>query len=305
MGTVRHGHVHLSNFHIETNKDWFKIAAGGSLTEALSSFTSAFSLDGQRKLLVDNTGNVTNARFQFMPNFTSRYFTAGFLISQKSRATIGGEVGDQFEYAKRLDYGPYTAMNLSLFGGIIKMGATAMLLSRNEAIGTADPAVTFELTDSNYNKGTMFYMIGGLKVTLPYASLPTFSAVIHNLADGNFGARTEVAPNKIQRQIDLGLSITPKLGKLTRFHLEMNYRDFSAVVPGIDMKRKLLLGAEIDFFRTLFFRFGYGDGFGSGGIGLRTRTIEFDFTTYAIDTTTSAYRGNEDRRFAMNFSSGF
>jgi hypothetical protein len=65
------------------------------------------------------------------------------------------------------------------------------------------------------------------------------------------------------------------------------------------------MGAEIDVMRTFFFRVGYGDGFGSGGIGMKTKRLEFDLTTYAVDTEQAGFRGNEDRRFAMTISSGF
>ena len=32
--------------------------------------------------------------------------------------------------------------------------------------------------------------------------------------------------------------------------------------------------------------------------------LEFDLTTYAVDTTTSEFRGEEDRRFALSLSFG-
>jgi hypothetical protein len=61
----------------------------------------------------------------------------------------------------------------------------------------------------------------------------------------------------------------------------------------------------LDFSRIFFFRLGYGDGFGSAGLGVKSKRLEFDITTYAVDTTASAYRGKEDRRFALSVSSGF
>ena len=68
--------------------------------------------------------------------------------------------------------------------------------------------------------------------------------------------------------------------------------------------RKIGFGTEFDFARVMFVRFGYGDGYGSAGLGIRARTLEFDFTTYSVDTTSNEYRGVEDRRFSLTLSVG-
>ncbi len=303
LGSVRKPHLYLSNMSFETNKDWFSIGTGGSVTDAIGNFVKAFGLDGQRELLVNNTGKVATNRLQFVPNFTARYISMGFLFSQRTRATIGSEAGAQFEYAKRLDYGPYTSLNLSLFGGLLKFGATGIFLKRSEAIGTTDPAVTLNLTDSDYKKGGTFMMIAGAKLTLPWTALPTFALTYHN-AMGNKFSTDGTGPTEIPRQLDVGLSMTPQIGKTTRMHFELNYKDINDQHTDVGVNRKILAGIEIDFFRTIYFRLGYGDSFGSAGFGIKTRRMLFDFSTYAVDTTTNEYRGHEDRRFAMTFSTG-
>jgi hypothetical protein len=303
LGTVRGTRMHISNFAIETNRDWFTIGTKGKLIDAFSNFIEAFGLDGQRKLLLNNKGKIATSRIQFAPNFTARYITMGFFLSQRVRATIGQETGAQFEYAKRLDYGPYTAINLSLFGGVLKLGVTGMFLKRSEAIGTANPNTTLTLTDSNYNKGSSLMTIGGIKLTLPWSMLPTFAVTYHNALGADFGTEAS-SPTKIPSQIDAGFSMTPQIGNTTRLHLELNYRDVASAQSGIDMKRKLLFGMEFDFFRRIYFRLGYGDGFGSGGFGFRTQRLIFDFSTYAVDITSNEFRGVEDRRFIFSISAG-
>ena len=54
----------------------------------------------------------------------------------------------------------------------------------------------------------------------------------------------------------------------------------------------------------MFVRLGYGDGFGSVGIGVKAREFQVDLTTYAVDTTSSEFQGEEDRRFVFSISSG-
>jgi hypothetical protein len=104
--------------------------------------------------------------------------------------------------------------------------------------------------------------------------------------------------------MDLGFSLTPQLGKTVRLHLEANYKDMSSEYQGIASSRKISLGMEFDIARKFFLRFGYGDGWGSAGLGIKSQRLEFDLTTYAVDTTSNEFRGEEDRRFVLSFSYG-
>ncbi len=185
------------------------------------------------------------------------------------------------------------------------MGVTGILLNRTELFGDQDQTATFDIADEAYNKGSAFIMESGAKLTLPVTFLPTFAATMHNSLDNDFSARAGGKPAKMIQSMDVGFSITPQIGKAIRFHFEVNYKDVAQAYSAVSATRKLTFGGEMDFMRTFFIRVGYGDGYGSGGIGMKTKKLEFDLTTYAVDTTTSGFRGKEDRRFAMTISSGF
>lgn len=305
LGTVRYPHLHLSNFYFETNKDWLRMTTGGPISDAMSGIGDSFSLDGQRLLLRENRGKIAHSRFGLMPNFTARYISIGYLVSKQTRAAIPAAIGSQFEYIERTDHGPYAALNLSLFGGVIKFGASGIVLNRKEASGEADPDVAFELQDSDYKKGVALIVTSGARITLPVKFLPTMSAVVHNSGAQAFSDGGGGAPDTIKQTIDVGFSITPQIGKAVRLHLEANLKDIGGAYSSIASSRKLLLGGEFDISRTFFLRFGYGDGFGSAGIGVKSQALEFDMTTYAVDTSNEGFRGEEDRRFVLNFSSGF
>jgi hypothetical protein len=202
--------------------------------------------------------------------------------------------------------GPYAGMNFSLFGGIVKLGASVIYLSRSELIGTTDPSATMVVTNNTYQSGTAIITTGGARITLPMSFLPTFSATMHNGLKTKFsGGGAAGVPSIITQALDIGASITPQIGTASRIHLEANIKDATFANSNISIMRRILLGMELDFSRVYFFRLGYGDGFGSGGIGVRSNKLEFDFTTYAVDTTASNFRGKEDRRFAIALSSGF
>ena len=306
LGTVRYPHLHLSNFLLETNKDLLNAATGGTLTNAFSNVTKGFTLDGMRQLLKNSPGEIAHSKLQALPNFTMRYFSLGFLIAKRTRATVTNTLSTTgFEVADRLDLGPYAAFNFSLFGGVFKMGVSGVILTRKELNTAVDPNATLSVGSNSYNKGTAAIVTTGARLTLPVEFLPTLSVKMHNTLKKSFSAGGAGAPTTIPSSIDVGASITPQIGTSTRIHLEANYKDLGGEYSGISMTRRLLIGLEVDFARTFFFRLGYGDGFGSGGIGIRTPKVEFDLTTYAVDTTTSAFRGKEDRRFSVGISTGF
>ncbi len=307
LGSVRFAHLHLSNFNLEVNKGLIDAGTGGAISKAASNVTKMFSLDGTRSVLKDQLGKIAHSRFHMLPNFTSRYFSAGYLLARRSRATVVSLTSNTgFEYADRLDHGPYAALNFSLFGGIFKAGASVIFLNRKELIGSASPTATLSLSDSSYQKGNAFIVTAGGRFTIPIVFLPTFSATLHNALNQGFGNGSGAGvPSNIKPSLDVGFSITPQISNASRIHFEMNYKDLTGKFSGISSTRRFLMGMELDLARLFFIRAGYGDGFGSFGLGVKTPKVEFDITTYAVDTTSASFRGEEDRRFALSLSSGF
>ncbi len=304
LGTVRKTHFHISNFTIETNKDYIQLG-GNKATDVLSDMTGKLSLNGTRKLLLEDRGKIAHSRFHVMPNFTTRYFSVGYLFAQRSRSTIGVESDATYEYAFRQDHGPYASLNLSIGGGILKFGWTSILLNRKEVNDESPRDLGIVIEDSEFKKGSAVISIAGSRFTLPIVWLPTFAATIHNVLDNDFSARAGGRPSSIKRNIVLGFSVTPQIANTTRIHLEFNWKDFTMEHDGIAFTRRYAFGAELDFARKGFIRIGYGDGYGSAGIGFKSQAMEMDLSTYAVDTTTEEYRGKEDRRFVFGISSGF
>jgi hypothetical protein len=307
LGTVRKFKFHFSNFLVETNKGWLDTSTGGSIGDVFGNLMNGLSLNGVRTLLNDKTekGVLSHLKYQLMPNITMRYLTAGYLYSSKSRAIIEDTAGAQFEYADRLDHGPYAGLNLSLFGGVLKVGASGILLFRSEAIGSADPAATLTLPSSAYNSGTALILTGGARLTLPMVFLPTFSAVFHNLQGSQFGGGT----TEINKSIDFGASITPQMGKSVRVHLEVNVKDFTNTYSEVALMNKILIGTELDINRKFFLRTGYGNSQLSFGIGIKTKRLEFDLTSYAAELSMPtgsiiAFPEILDRRYVFSVSSG-
>lgn len=305
LGTIRNANLHLFNIHTEFNKALMDVSSSGSTTEIPKNVINILDASKARNLLTQNPGKPVHTRMGFFPNFTTRYFSTGFVYSQQNRLHMETATSN-FEVAERIDYGPTVAANFSLLGGIIKIGVSAIWLVRKQFIdefALSDPVV---MNESDYQTGNMLYYTGGMRITLPMWGLPSLSAVVRNGLEKEFNrsGKGSSAPDAIPRTVDLGLSFTPQIGRATRFHFELNYRDVSNKFQ-TDDSRRILGGLEIDYMRAFFVRMGYGDGYGSFGLGVRSKSVIVDLTSYAVDTTEGSYRGQEDRRFALSLSSGY
>lgn len=304
LGSVRNFRLHLFNFHAEMNRGLMRMTTGGRVNDIGTNFSAGLNLAKLREVSLENRGKLSHQRLHFMPNMTFRFFSIGFLYSRQTRGYLGTDVDyDDFEFAERTDMGPYAALNISLFSGIFKAGVSAMLLNRDQVISTSSPSLDFEIDEDDQKSGSMLFLTAGARLTLPYALLPTFAVTSHNAGGGSFDGG-DAAPPNIKQTLDVGFSLTPQIGKIMRIHLEVNYKDVAGAYSGVASTRKLGLGIEIDIARAVFFRGGYGDGFGSGGVGIKGRNFQFDLTTYAVDTSTSDFRGAEDRRWVLSLSSG-
>lgn len=308
LGTVR-GFISNVNVHMETNNGFLDVTGGsGNFLDSTGDYTDAFSPDGLRSLHADTPGRISHARINLFPSITFRGFTLGYMYSQQNRARLKS-LNDSFEIAERIDSGPVMAISLSLFGGIVKLGATGILLTRKQ-IQKDFTSVQSTSIDENvdYRGGTMTHVTAGLRVTLPVFMLPTLSVVHRNSSQGEwYGEEFGGTPDKIPQTTDVGFSIEPIAARNLRMHFEVNYKDINDAYDTVSENRKLLGGMEIGWKRMFFFRLGYGDGWGSGGIGVRGGSFNFDLTSYAIeaDESENAFREDEDRRYILSFSSGF
>lgn len=303
LGTVRKFSFHPGNFHFELNKGFFNVTEGNA-EDTPGKISDNFKEDSLKDNLVEHPDNIVHSRVNLFPNFTTRYFSLGYLYSRRSRAALT-DINSDMEMSIRQDHGPLAALNISLLGGIFKLGASAVYLYRNELQKEYDISQTIDISSEDYNSGNMLLVTAGSRLTLPYTFLPTFAFVIRNTANQKFHVRNEedTAPDAIHQTMDVGFSLTPQIGQRMRIHLEANYRDIQNAYE-TDSKRRLGAGLEFDYARTFFLRIGTGDGFGSGGIGFNTKMFNVDLTTYAVDKTESDFRGNEDRRYVLSFSTG-
>lgn len=306
LGTVRGLMFHLGNVHAELNNGFLNVAANGGFTDSIGNYSKALTATGMRSLLANKPGNTTHARIQVFPNITFRGVTLGYLYAKQNRARLSSASSD-LELAERFDSGPVLSLNLSLFGGVFKLGASAVYLTREQL--QKDFAANQPVNISkgvDYKKGSMTLVTAGTRITLPIFLLPTISVVSRNSSSAEWlKPGFSGVPDQIPSTIDASASITPYLGRTSRLHIEVARRDLGDKYENVPAARKLQAGVEFDWVRKYFLRFGYGDGWGSFGIGVRNNSFMFDLTSYAIEGSAEEVKTEEDRRSILSISSGF
>ena len=305
LGTVRKPQFHIFNAHAEASNGLLGVVGDGPVYKLPGKYMDSYDPDEMRSALAKDQGKLAHSRFNIFPNLTVRGLTLGYLFSQRNRAIINDDVANEFEVAERRDQGPVLALNGSFFGGVFKLGASAVYLNRRElykAVGPEDPVV---INDSDYKKGKSLQVTAGARLTLPWDYNPTFSAVLRNAFNNDFeDTSSGGSPDDIKQTVDVGFSITPQIGNMSRLHMEVNFKDLNDAYD-TNYKRRMAAGMELDFNRRIFVRAGWGDGWGSGGLGVRSRTFILDLTTYAVDRSRDGFRKEEDRRWVISLSSGF
>lgn len=311
LGTVRRPQFHLANIHMEGSSGLMKVLGPGPATEIPGNYLKSYDPDEMRTMLAANKGELAHSRFNIFPNFTVRGLTLGYLFSQRNRSIINDLNADPnnalntYEIAERRDHGPVMSLSGSLFGGVLKLGASAVYLIRRDLYKSFLPTAPTVIADTDYKTGKSLQITAGSRLTIPVALLPTFAAVLRNATSNDWdGVSANGGPDKIKQTVDVGFSITPQISKTARVHMELNLKDLNNAYD-TDVKRRMAAGMELDFKRRLFLRLGYGDGWGSGGLGVRTNSFIMDITTYAVDRSLVGFREQEDRRWVLSLSSGF
>jgi hypothetical protein len=305
LGAVRVPQFHILNLHTEASNTMLNIVSNGAASQIPEKFAESFDMETMRSKLANNQGKLAHARFNFFPNITVRGLTLGYLFSQRNRSIINDDTANDFEVAERRDQGPVMALNASLFGGVLKLGASAVYLNRRELYKKFGPTESVTISGNDYTSGKGLQVTAGSRLTLPFTLLPTFSVVLRNATANDWeDIKASGAPDKIKQTLDAGFSITPQISKTSRIHMEVNFKDVNNSYD-TNYQRRMAAGVEVDFNRRIFLRAGYGDGWGSGGIGVRSRTFILDISTYAVDRSLDGFREEEDRRWVLSLSSGF
>jgi len=291
----------LGNILFQTNEDFHAIGYKGNPTKYFDNFTKKLSLEGVRQLLLNDKGKYLSSDFQILPNITGSYFSLGFLYATKNIITMGKTEDAPLEFADRVDYGPFIGFGIPLLGNILKLGASVTYLTRMESILESEQDTPINLSNEDYEKGTLPLVLLGATFDLHYLKL---SIVRHNTLNQAFSQKSLYSLDKIRNQIDVGSSLFLPLGNMAIL-LTLDRKDVTNQYSAVDSNRKLLAGLELAFLSWGWLRFGWGDGYASGGFRIKSSSFEFDISTWGVHGTSREYDRKEDRRIGIGFSHFF
>lgn len=288
----------------------FDIGTGVFAMGGSSNISKHSTLTKVRPLLSQNKETASSLGFSLYPNISAQNFNFGILMKAEGASV---DDGTNLTYKSRNLLIPTLGISMGLFSGRIRWGLAvrAVQISENDKVidtnTTAAAGYTMDMAE-----GFGIGLDSGLLLTMPWDALPTIGFVARNVGDTSFPSEanfsiasgTSTRKDKIKMTYDGGFSIAPKIGQRSTVTFAADYRDIMNVY-GVNDKRRLNLGIEFDFGKTLFMRFGYGRGYWTAGIGLGSRYGSLDLGTYSEDLDRTSFNGIEDRRISLRYGSKF
>jgi hypothetical protein len=233
----------------------------------------------------------------------------GMLASYNYDATDESATGE-YHLRYRNDYAFLIGYNFRFFDGIIKLGFNTRYINRVETDDTHPDSSTGLSWKNIVNEGTAIGSDVSLMMTGPWQYLPTLAVVWRDVGDTSYtmggGMFYSGRPNpaKTDQTFDVGVSLSPILGKYTHMQLTAEYRDVLTDDPEEVAARRLHYGMEFNFFDKLFVRGGLNQGYWTTGIEVASANMQFQVTTYGEEIGTKDAK-REDRRYIFKFALRF
>jgi hypothetical protein len=285
----------------------------GQETEQVAG-TKVFEMSDPQKALnacLEKPDKRLHTRGQVFPSIVVPNFGLGVYGRSEVNAEKVTET-NLFKYDYTNDYALVFGFNLRLFNGIIKLGATARATNRTTIRrDDIDPAST-DLKDKDL--AASGFGIGGdagIIMTAPIAWLPTIAGVYRDIGRTTYTQRAGMfldtdtrRPDSTPETVDVGLSISPMIGKRSRSTWTAEYRDVLTAGDETDVMRRVHGGLEIGIADTFFLRGGWHQRYYTGGLELAIANYQFQVATYGEEIGTKELP-REDRRYVMKFAFRF
>lgn len=288
----------LFNFSIDADEMWLaQSQKGGSINT--TNFSKFYETVKASK------GDLEGVRFSAYPNLTVRNFSLG-LLYETNRGLMVRNSDSKLLVRARDRFGPTAGLSFRMFGGIIRFGMMAQLLTVTEANDYISPPSPGSASwDKNIKAGSGLAKSAGFTLSLPFRYLPSFSVVARDIGGTSFGGAPMVftgngKPNARKATYDLGTSFVYYLGKSIETKFEADYRDTTRKLGGSPMQH-VFAGGEIDFFNLFQLRGGYMNAYPTAGFGLGTKNAGINISWYS-DNFEDGLRAAREQRYVVQFS---
>lgn len=275
-------------------------------------FSDLIDAQGLLDILKTKPGKHFHTRYQISPSVVLPNFGIGLLMKWKFNAEVD-PTGTDFNLHYTNDYAVALAYNLRLFGGIVKIGFSGKAINRVE-VDTTVPTTTTDLEIKNVaSEGMGVAVDGALILTAPIRFLPSLGAVVRDightsftLTDGMLYPVGDRRPRQEKQKVDIGLSISPILGKGSRMVLTADLHDAltDEEEEKKDVMRRFHAGTEVNLRDFFFLRGGINQKFWTAGFEFASERFQLQGTAYGEDIGTPN-NPREDRRYIGKFSLRF
>lgn len=277
----------------------------GTFTDVVGagSFTKAVEVEEMASKLSGKPGEFYHARVQFTPSFTTKNFGFGLLYRNELNAEVSSTATTSMDTFYQNDLGAVLAVNYSLMGGVIKLGASAKAINRIEIVsGTLSTNGPFDL-GTIAAEGTGIAYDAGIMLQMPVDWVPTLSIVAHDIGDTKFslrdGVRVNAAsqPATVKQSVDAAISLFPIHANKIRSIWTVEYRDATNSRNEAGSTKRLHIGTEINFKDLFFLRLGMNQGYYTAGVEISSERFAWQISSYGEEIGT-ATTPKEDRRYA-------
>lgn len=282
----------------------------GQYTEQIAGM-DVFNMGDPQKAL-DKTNLHLNkhlhTRGQVFPSIVVPNF--GFGLYGRTQVDADND-GTNFKYDYTNDYAIVFGFNFRFWNGIIKVGASTRIMNRTEIHNDAiDPTSTDLTVDTLGKEGMGIAGDSGIILTAPIQLLPSIAAVYRDMGRTNYTFRdgmlhhTTLRPDSSPEKIDVGMSISPILGRKLRSTWAVEYRDVKTASEEKDKMKRVHAGVEFNIADALFIRGGMNQRYWTAGLELSMFNYQFQVASYGEEIGTDLVN-LEDRRYVVKFAFRF
>lgn len=259
--------------------------------------------------LVENPDNHFHAKAQFFPSFVVRNFGVGIFAKRLLDAKVDATALNLTQFYQD-DLALLLGFNFKLFGGRVKLGATAKVISRIETSGTISVATGTFGVAPNANEGVGLGFDAGLTLTAPWAWLPTITAVVRDVGGTKFdsasGVRmtTTARPATVAQDIDVAVALFPIHSNNSRSSFTIEAQKLQAMQASSDKMKYAHLGYEYNYADVLFLRAGMNQRYWTAGFEIASEKFQLQYSYYGVDIGPDG-APEEDRRWVWKIAYRF
>ncbi len=262
------------------------------LSNADLNFFKAYKLSSFSSTLQSNTGQQSGLGGHLFPNFYMRHFAVGILIQSQmySFASSDGNINSVAKY----QIIPTAGFGIPLARGIVRLGYSFQWVnetSGRQAAAASDPNLGYT---NGVQQGSGFSHNAGFALVLPVKYNPSLNIVARNIGGTTYSSTTlypwssnsSGTPDTDPMSVDASFSLNPKMSRGGGAHIVLQLRDILGS-SGFSIIRRATFGMQINFAKTLYFRFGLnGLYYPSVGIEFKRKKTSFGFAWYSEEIGT-------------------